>query len=148
VKDYIIEAMKTWRKRNAAMILATQSSIDLTRNEMLQVVAESCGTLIFLANPRMDKRTYQDLFHLNETEANLVASLTPKKQLLIKRPDLSKVVQLNVAAKDYWIYTNSPADNEKKRRAFERYGFKRGLELLAKQGRAADDENDSPTESS
>src|SRR5208337_175561 len=90
VKDYIIEAMKTWRKRNAAMILATQSSADLTRNEMLQVIAESCGTLIFLANPRMDKQVYKELFHLNDTEAELIASLTPKKQMLIKRPDLSK----------------------------------------------------------
>ncbi len=138
VKDYIVEAMKTWRKRNAAMILATQSSADLTRNEMLQIVAESCGTLIFLANPRMDKRQYQELFHLNDTEANLVASLIPKKQLLIKRPDLAKVVQLNVANKDYWIYTNSPLDNERKRRVFERYGFERGLEVLAGEKRAID----------
>lgn len=138
VKDYIVEAMKTWRKRNAAMILATQSSADLTRNEMLQVVAESCGTLIFLANPRMDKRQYQEMFHLNETEANLIASLAPKKQLLIKQPDIAKVVQLNVTSKDYWIYTNSPYDNEKKREAFERLGFERGLEFLARQTRAAD----------
>jgi type IV secretion system protein TrbE len=138
VKDYIIEAMKTWRKWNAAMILATQSSADLTRNEMFQIVAESCGTHIFLANPRMDKRQYQELFHLNETEANLIASLAPKRQLLIKRPDLSKVVQLNVASRDYWIYTNSPYDNEKKRCAFKRLGFKRGLEFLGSQKRAVD----------
>jgi type IV secretion system protein TrbE len=144
VKDYIIEAMKTWRKRNAAMILATQSSADLTRNEILQTVAESCGTLIFLANPRMDKRQYQELFHLNETEANLVAALVPKKQILIKRPDISKVVQLNVAAKDYWIYTNSPMDNERKRRAFERYGFKRGLEILAGERRTVDEDDSAP----
>ncbi len=88
IKDYIIEAMKTWRKRNAAIILATQSSADLTRNEMLQVIAESCGTLIFLANPRMDKGQYKALFHLNDKEAELIAGLTPKKQMLIKRPDL------------------------------------------------------------
>jgi len=138
VKDYIIEAMKTWRKRNAAMILATQSSADLTRNEMLQIIAESCGTLIFLANPRMDKRQYKELFHLNDTEADLIASLTPKRQLLIKRPDLAKVVQLNVASKDYWIYTNSPYDNEKKRKAFERLGFERALDFLAGQQRAID----------
>ena len=138
VKDYIVEAMKTWRKLNAAMILATQSSADLTRNEMLQVVAESCGTLVFLANPRMDRRQYQELFHLNDTEAELVASLLPKNQLLVKRPDLAKVLQLNVAEKDYWIYTNSPFDNERKRRAFERYGFERGLEALSQQAPAFD----------
>ena len=73
IKDYIVEALKTWRKRNAAMILATQSSADLTRTEMLQIVAESCGTLMFLSNPRMDKQAYKELFHLNETEADLIA---------------------------------------------------------------------------
>lgn len=102
---------------------------------MLQVIAESCGTLIFLANPRMDKGQYKELFHLNDKEAELIASLTPKKQMLIKRPDLSKVVQLNVASKDYWIYTNSPYDNDRKRLAFERLGFARGLEFLAAQQR-------------
>ena len=140
IKDYIIEGMKTWRKRNAAVILATQSSADLTRNEMLQVIAESCGTLIFLANPRMDKGQYKELFHLNDKEADLIAGLTPKKQMLIKRPDLSKVVQLNVASKDYWIYTNSPYDNDRKRLAFERLGFARGLEFLAGQQPVGDTE--------
>ena len=70
---------------------------------------------------------------VNDTEAELIASLTPKKQMLIKRPDMSKVVQLNVASKDYWIYTNSPFDNERKRKAFESLGFERGLEFLARQ---------------
>ena len=53
---YILEALKTWRKRNAAMILATQSSDDLLRSEMLATVVESCPTKFFLANPGMDRR--------------------------------------------------------------------------------------------
>ncbi len=138
VKDYIIEALKTWRKRNAAMILATQSSADLSRNEMLQVVAESCGTILFLANPRMDRKAYQVLFHLNDTEADLIAGLTPKRQLLIKRPDLAKVVQLNVDSRDYWLYTNSPYDSERKREVFRRLGFEKGLQFLAHERRAAE----------
>ena len=79
--------------------------------------------------------------------AELVASLLPKNQLLVKRPDLAKVLQLNVAEKDYWIYTNSPFDNERKRRAFERYGFERGLQVLCEQGQIFDgSESDLPTE--
>jgi type IV secretion system protein VirB4 len=41
IKLYITEALKTWRKCNAAMILATQSSDDIDRSEMMQVVDES-----------------------------------------------------------------------------------------------------------
>lgn len=98
VKAYITEALKTWRKRNAAMILATQSSGDLECSDMLQTVAENCGTMIFLANPRMDREHYKQIFRLNGTEADLIATLQPKREMLVKRPDCSKVVRLEVSA--------------------------------------------------
>ena len=132
IRQYITEAVKTWRKRNAAMILATQSSDDLEHSEMLRVIVESCATKMFLANPGMDRDAYQETFHLNQTEAVLIASLVPKQQILIKRPDFSKVVNLNVDPIGYWLYTSNPYDNQRRREAFERYGFARGLEQLAR----------------
>ena len=78
------------------------------------------------------------MFRLNDTELDLIAGLTPKKQMLIKRPDLSKILELNVSAKDYWVYTNNAIDNDLKRRAFERLGFEQGLQYLATQKRAID----------
>lgn len=132
IRQYITEAVKTWRKRNAAMILATQSSDDLDRSEMLGVIVESCATKMFLANPGMDRDAYRETFHLNETEAALIAGLIPKQQILIKRPDLSKVVNLNVDPAGYWLYTSNPYDNQRRREAFAKHGFARGLELLAR----------------
>ena len=134
IKAYILEALRTWRKKNAAMILATQSSDDLLRSEMLSVVVESCATKMFLANPDMDVQRYRETFHLNETEADLIAHLIPKQQILVKRPDMAKVVNLNVDSKDYWLYTSSPYDRERRREAFERYGFEQGLDILAQSG--------------
>jgi type IV secretion system protein VirB4 len=133
INAYITEALKTWRKQNAAMILATQSSDDLLHSEMLRVVVESCPTKLFLANPGMDPAAYGEVFHLNATEAELISRLIPKKQILLKRPDLAKVLNLNVDRKGYWLYTNNPYDNQKKHEAFERYGFEKGLEILAKE---------------
>ena len=131
-RNYIEEALKTWRKKNAAMILATQSSDDLIRSEMLALVAENCPTKIFLANPGMDRTAYREMFHLNETEANRIAELAPKKQMLLKRPDMSKVLNLNVDPRSYWIYTTNPYDQAKKREAFERHGFEEGLNTLTR----------------
>jgi type IV secretory pathway VirB4 component len=139
IKLYIVEALKTWRKRNAAMIMATQSSEDL-HSDLLPVVLESCPTRMFLANPGMDLSVYRELFHLNATEAERISTLIPKRQILIKRPDLAKVVELNVGPKDYWLYTNSPFDNQKKREAFARYGLTRGLEILAGPRKSGDQE--------
>lgn len=132
IRAYIVEALKTWRKRNAAVILATQSVDDLAQSDLLAVALESCPTKIFLANPGMDVEHYRQLFHLTHTEARRIAALTPKRQFLLKRPDLAKVLTLNVDAKSYWLYTNSPTENALRQEAFARHGLEKGLEILSR----------------
>jgi hypothetical protein len=68
---------------------------------------------------------------LNENEVDLISSLVPKQQFLIKTPELAKVANLTVDRKSYWIYTNDPFDNRKRKEAFEAYGFEKGLDVLA-----------------
>jgi type IV secretion system protein VirB4 len=131
IKSYIVEALKTWRKQNAAMILSTQSLDELRRSDILDVIVETCATKIFLANPDMDRDLYQNQFHLNDTEIGLVSTLVPKRQFLIKNHETAKVVNLEVDRKSYWLYTNDPYDNRKRAEVFAEYGFERGLEVLA-----------------
>jgi type IV secretion system protein TrbE len=131
IKGYIVEALKTWRKQNAAMILSTQSLDELRKSEIVDVIIETCATKIFLSNPDMDRDLYQNQFHLNETEIDLIATLIPKRQFLIKNHEIAKVANLEVDAKSYWLYTNDPYDNRKRAEAFEKYGFEKGLEVLA-----------------
>jgi type IV secretion/conjugal transfer VirB4 family ATPase len=96
IRQYVTEAWKTWRKKNACVLLATQSSEDLARSELLRVAIESCPTKCFLANPHIDRAVYQELFHLNETEAELIEKLVARQQVLLKRPDHAKVLNLTV----------------------------------------------------
>ena len=96
IRGYVQEALKTWRKKNAGMILATQSGDDLLRSEMLPVIVESCATQLYLANPGMDLAAYRQAFHLSETEADVIASLIPKRQILLKRPNFAKVLNLDL----------------------------------------------------
>src|SRR5712671_1908525 len=131
IKGYIVEALKTWRKQNAAMILSTQSLDELRKSDIVDVIIETCATKIFLANPDMDRELYRNQFHLNETEINLIASLIPKRQFLIKNHEIAKVANLEVDPKSYWLYTNDPFDNRRRAEAFEQHGFERGLEVLA-----------------
>ena len=131
IQRYIVEALKTWRKANAAMILSTQSLDELRRSEVLDVIIESCPTKIFLANPDMDRDLYRRQFHLNENEVDLISTLVPKQQFLIKTPELAKVANLTVDRTSYWLYTNDPFDNRKRKEAFEAHGFEKGLEVLA-----------------
>jgi type IV secretion/conjugal transfer VirB4 family ATPase len=131
IQRYIVEALKTWRKANAAMILSTQSLDELRRSEVLDVIIESCPTKIFLANPDMDRDLYRRQFHLNKNEVDLISTLIPKQQFLIKTPELAKVANLTVDRTSYWLYTNDPFDNRKRKEAFETHGFEKGLEVLA-----------------
>jgi len=131
IQRYVVEALKTWRKHNAAMILSTQSLDELKRSDILDVIIESCATKIFLANPDMDRDLYRRQFHLNENEVELISGLIPKQQFLIKTPELAKVANLTVDARSYWLYTNDPYDNKKRKEAFDTYGFEKGLEVLA-----------------
>lgn len=132
IRHYVVQAQKTWRKHNAAMVLATQSVKELEDSGMLHIVSESCPTKIFLANPEMDRELYRDAFHLNDTELELIAGLVPPGQMLIRKANGSKKVQLNVDSVSHWMATNNARDNLTKRDYFLRFGIPEGLRQLAK----------------
>jgi len=131
IRSYIVAAQKTWRKHNAAMILATQSIKELEESGMLAIVAESCPTKIFLANPEMNRQVYREAFHLNDTELDIIADLIPPGEMLIRKAQSSKKVRLNVDSVSYWIATNNARDNLLKREAFAQYGIAEGVRQLA-----------------
>jgi type IV secretion system protein VirB4 len=104
IRVYVTEALKTWRKKNACVLLATQSSEDLQRSELARVAIESCPTKFFLANPQIDRAVYQDLFHLNDTEASAIAALVPRQQVLLKQGDFAKVLNVHVDAESAALF--------------------------------------------
>jgi hypothetical protein len=95
------------------------------------IVAESCPTKIFLANPEMNRKLYCEAFHLNDTELDIIGGLIPPGQMLIRKAQTSKKVHLNVDSVSHWMATNNARDNLKKREYFKRFGFADGLRHLA-----------------
>jgi len=130
LRAYVQEGLKTWRKRNAAMILSTQTIDDFASADLLRTVVESCPTKLLLANPALDQRQYAELFQLNEMELDLLTGLVPRQQILLKRPDVTKVLTLTVDPKSYWMYTNTPVDNERVAAIVREHGFEAGLNRL------------------
>ena len=63
-------------------------------------------------------------------ELDLLTGLIPRQQILLKRPDVTKVLTLTVDPEEYWIYTNTPIDNERVAEMFRDYGFEAGLDRL------------------
>ncbi len=104
VTAYLVEALKTWRKHNAALLLATQSDQDLGDASLLRAVLDNCPTHVFLANPGLDLAHAQDRFHLTAREAQWIRELRPREQLLLKRPDHTTVLSLRVDDASYPCY--------------------------------------------
>ena len=132
VLNYLAEAAKTWRKKNAALVLATQSAVDVTGTPGASALLESIPTKLFLANAELPDEAGA-LFRLNESEVARIRALTPKRELYLRRPDEAAVLRLEVDPESYWLYTSSPLDAERRAEAVARHGLARALEALAGQ---------------
>lgn len=132
LRAYVQEGLKTWRKRNAAMVLATQTVEDFASADLLRTVVESCPTKLLLANPALDRRVYADLFQLNDMELDLLTRLfIPRQQLLqASGPPRGRMLALAVNPRSYWIYTNTPIDNARVAETIREHGFEAGLDRL------------------
>jgi type IV secretion system protein VirB4 len=131
IRDWVVRAERTWRKKNAAMILATQSVVELADAGVLNIINESCPTKIFLANPNIDRKLYAEIFQLNDTQIELFESLVPKRELLVIQPRGTKKLVLEVDALTYWVATNNARDNLRKQDYFASFGPEQGLLRLA-----------------
>jgi hypothetical protein len=55
----------------------------------------------------MNREVYAEAFHLNDTELDIISGLVPPGQMLIRKAQTSKKVQLNVDSVSYWMATNN-----------------------------------------
>ena len=112
---------------------AIRKTYSLCANHIGKIMSGAGAALLGLdiSSQSAQIELYAQQFHLNDNEIDLVSTLAPKRQMLIKNPDIAKVANLDVDPKSYWIYTNDPFDNRKRRETFEVHGFEKGLEILA-----------------
>jgi len=78
----IREWLKTLRKKNVAVIFATQSLADIASSSIAPAIVESCPQRIFLPNDRAGEpqaRAAYEAFGLNARQIELIARATPKR---------------------------------------------------------------------
>ena len=131
VLSYLAEAAKTWRKKNAALIIATQSAVDVTGTAGAEALLESMPTKLFLANPDLPDKA-AETFRLNPSEVNTIRGLIPKRELYLRRTDAAGILRLEVDPASYWLYTSSPVDAHKRAEAVEQYGLIEAIEHLSR----------------
>ena len=131
VLSYLAEAAKTWRKKNAALVIATQSAVDVTGTAGAEALLESMPTKLFLANPELPEKA-ADTFRLNPSEVNTIRGLIPKRELYLRRTDAAGILRLEVDPASYWLYTSSPVDAHKRAEAVRKYGLIEAIEHLSR----------------
>lgn len=84
------EWLKVLRKANAAVVLATQSLVDILNSDISSAVLDSCPTKILLPNPEAQaesmKKLYSEQLRLNDAEINTIASAIRKKDYFFINP--------------------------------------------------------------
>ena len=130
VLAYLAEAAKTWRKKNAALIMATQSAVDVTGTIGAEALLESMPTKLFLANPELPAKA-ADIFRLNDAEVATIRGLVSKQELYLRRPNQAATLRLDVDPESYWLYTSSARDSARRAAAVEQHGLEGALAHLA-----------------
>jgi type IV secretion system protein VirB4 len=95
----IREWLKTLRKKNVAVIFATQSLTDIADSEIAPAIIESCPTRIFLPNPRALEPSQSDTyrrFGLNDTQVRLIAEAFPKRDYYLQSRAGNRLFELGL----------------------------------------------------
>ena len=83
------EWLRTCRKKNAALVLATQGLADVANSPIRDVILESCPTKIYLPNPEARNPQTAELyqkFGLSPSQIDLIATATPKRHYYYVSP--------------------------------------------------------------
>jgi type IV secretion system protein VirB4 len=86
--------LKTLRKKNAFVIMATQSLQEIANSEIFASIIDNMQNRIYLANPNAHahETLYRDKFGLNQAQVERIANAIPKQQYYIVTPRLSRMV--------------------------------------------------------
>jgi type IV secretion system protein TrbE len=93
----IREWLKTLRKKNVAVVFATQSLADIPNSTIAPAIIESCPQRIFLPNDRAvepEARRAYEQFGLNERQIQLIATATPKRDYYLQSRQGNRLFQL------------------------------------------------------
>jgi len=95
----IREWLKTLRKRNVAVLFATQSLADVASSSIAPAIIESCPQRILLPNDRAIEPQGRDAyarFGLNDRQIELISRATPKRQYYLQSARGNRLFELGL----------------------------------------------------
>jgi len=144
---YWIEFLRTVRKNNACVLLATQSLSDIVNSPYVNFINESCMTKVFLPNPaarEADNKGFYRSFGLNERQIEIISGAVRKKHYYVIARDVgNRLIDLGLGNLELSFYGagTTPQERLKVKELKKSYGDKwvakwlenRGLKAEAKE---------------
>ena len=93
--------LKTLRKKNVAVVFATQSLADIAASSIAPAIIESCPTRIFLPNDRAIEAQIKDIyerFGLNPRQIEIIAHATPKQDYYVQTAQGNRLFELDLGS--------------------------------------------------
>lgn len=112
----IREWLKTLRKKNVAVLFATQSLADIERSAIAPALIESCPTRIFLPNDRAlepQMRTVYERFGLNGRQIEILGLATPKRDYYVQSAQGNRLFELGLGPVALALTAASSPDDQK-----------------------------------
>src|SRR5712692_1709071 len=132
------EWLRTLRKKNAAVVLATQSLSEVANSPHRDVILESCPTKVYLPNPEARNPNTAELYHkfgLSERQIEIIADATPKRHYYYVSPLGRRLFELALEpATLSFVGASSKEDILKARRMMREQGERWPAEWLRSRG--------------
>jgi type IV secretion system protein TrbE len=95
----IREWLKTLRKKNVAVVFATQSLADIATSSIAPAIIESCPTRIYLPNDRALETQIREIyerFGLNPRQVEIISRATPKQDYYAQTARGNRLFELDL----------------------------------------------------
>lgn len=112
MKDWL----KTFRKKNAFIVFATQELTDIKKSSIYDTIREACVTKIFLPNKNANSEANRELYKelgLNEKEIFLLTDMTERKDYLLKQNKGTRVFDLALGEIELAFVTATDLNSQK-----------------------------------
>jgi len=112
----IREWLKTLRKKNVAVVFATQSLADIERSSIAPALIESCPTRIFLPNDRAlepQARAVYARFGLNDRQVEILSLAAPKRDYYAQTARGNRLFELGLGPVALALCGTSSPDDQR-----------------------------------
>lgn len=103
-QDVLSQWLPTLRKKNAHVIMATQSPHTVATSPIRHCILDNCATQLYFANPQAKCSEYCDAMGLSDTEWQAVRDNDPSARVLLyKQGKQSQLLNFDLSALGAWL---------------------------------------------